>query len=62
VNLWRRTDFIGFPAASYAPNLVDRGAEELDLTAFVARLAAHSGYPRTAAYRRGLDEVLRRLG
>lgn len=61
VSLWRRTDPLGFPVASYAANTLDRGAEEIDATAFVASVAGHSGYPRTGAYRRGLREVLTRL-
>jgi hypothetical protein len=61
VNLWRRTDLIGFPASSYTANEIDRGAEEIDATAFVATVATHSGYPRTSAYRRAVDEVLTRL-
>ncbi len=61
VNLWRRTDPLGLPVASYAANPVDRGAEEIDATAFVASVATHGGYPRTAAYRRVFKEVLGRL-
>jgi hypothetical protein len=61
VSLWRRTDPLGFPLASYAPNLLDRGAEEIDPTSFVASVGAHSGYPRTSAYRRAMREVLDRL-
>jgi hypothetical protein len=61
VSLWRRTDPLGFPLASYGPNLLDRGAEEIDPTAFVASVGGHSGYPRTPAYRRALREVLDRL-
>lgn len=61
VSLWRRTDPLGFPVASFADNEVDRAAEEIDPTGFVAQVAGHSGYPRTAAYRAGLAEVVERL-
>ncbi|WP_407343825.1 hypothetical protein [Pengzhenrongella phosphoraccumulans] len=61
VNLWRRTDPIGFPVGGYSPNLIDRGAEAIDATAFVATVAGHSGYPRTSAYRRAMTEVRSRL-
>lgn len=62
VNLWRRTDPLGFPVASFGPNVIDRAAEEIDATAFIAEVATHGGYPRTAAYRRAVKEVLGRLG
>lgn len=62
VNVWRRTDYLGFPVASYRPNVIDRGAEELDTTAYVATVATHGGYPRAGAYRRAMREVLGRLG
>ncbi len=61
VSLWRRTDFLGFPVASYRPNVVDRGAEELDATSYVATVATHGGYPLSSAYRRAFREVLERL-
>ena len=50
MNLWRRTDFLGFPVASYGENPVDRGAEEVDRTAYLFTLATHGGYPRSVAY------------
>lgn len=61
INLWRRTDFLGFPVASYGKNLVDRGAEEVDRTSHLFTLATHAGYPRSVAYHDAMDEVLRRL-
>jgi hypothetical protein len=61
VSLWRSTDPLGMPAASDAPNHVDRAAEELDATAYVASVATHGGYPRTTAYRRAFREVVDRV-
>ena len=62
VNLWRRTDFLGFPAASYREgNGVDRGASELDLRTYLPTIATHGHYPLTPQYQAALCEVLRRL-
>ncbi len=62
VNLWRRTDVLGFPVVSYGTNPVDRGADEVDRGAYLFTVAAHSGYPRAWAYHLALDTVLGRLG
>jgi hypothetical protein len=56
-NLWRRTDYLGFPVWSYEPNDIDAGAEELDHTAYLAEVVSHSNYPRSQAYRTALDEL-----
>lgn len=61
INLWRATDPLGMPVASDVPNYVDRAAEELDATSFVATVATHGGYPRTTAYRRAFWDVVDRL-
>ncbi|AEG44272.1 hypothetical protein [Isoptericola variabilis] len=61
VNLWRRTDFLGFPAVGYGWNPVDRGAEEVDRGSYLFAVASHSAYPRTLAYQRALQEVVDRL-
>lgn len=64
VNLWRRTDFIGFPAASYdspSQNPVDRGADEVDRTGYLFTLATHGGYPSSLAYHEALDVVVDRM-
>ena len=61
MSLWRSTDPLGMPVVSDGPNFVDRGAEEIDATAFVATVGTHGGYPRTSAYRRAFDEVVARL-
>jgi hypothetical protein len=61
VNLWRRTDFMGFPVVGYGLNDVDRGAEEMDRSAYLFAVAAHSGYQTSWAYHVALDEVVSRL-
>jgi hypothetical protein len=61
VNLWRRTDFLGFPVVGYGLNDVDRGAEEMDRSAYLFAVAAHSGYQSSWAYHAALDEVIDRL-
>jgi hypothetical protein len=61
VNLWRRTDFLGFPVVGYGVNEVDRGAEEMDRSAYLFAVATHSGYQSSWAYHAALDEVVDRL-
>ena len=61
VNLWRRTDFLGFPVVGYGVNEIDRGAEEMDRSAYLFAVAAHSGYQSSWAYHEALDEVVARL-
>lgn len=62
INLWRRTDFLGFPVHGYGENAVDRGAEEVDRAAYLFEIAAHNGYPRSWAYHRAFDDLARVLG
>jgi len=62
--LRRRTDVIGFPAASYDSadhNPVDRGADEVDRTGYLFTLATHGGYPSSLAYHEALDVVVDRM-
>ncbi|MFC8799144.1 hypothetical protein ACFT2C_15520 [Promicromonospora sp. NPDC057138] len=61
VNLWRRTDFLGFPVVGYGVNEIDRGAEEMDRSAYLFAVAAHAGYQSSWAYHAALDEVIARL-
>nr|WP_241744007.1 hypothetical protein [Cellulosimicrobium arenosum] len=61
VNLWRRTDYLGFPVVSYSVNPVDRGADEVDRGAYLFTVASHSTYFRAWAYHRAFDSVLDRL-
>ncbi|QAY71180.1 hypothetical protein [Xylanimonas protaetiae] len=61
VNLWRRTDVLGFPVDSYAGSPIDRGAEEVDRGSYLLDVDGHSTYWRALAYDRGFAEVLSRL-
>ncbi len=65
VNLWRLTDYLGFPAMSTAPasaddsfrNRVDRFAQELDTTGYMVAVGTHSAYFRAPQYDRALREL-----
>lgn len=62
VNLWRRTDYIGFPAHDY-PNtgqvaIIEKLAEEVDVSRRLATVATHGDYPRSPAYQAALDELI----
>ncbi|MBB5168246.1 hypothetical protein [Mycobacterium sp. AZCC_0083] len=49
-NLWRRTDYLGFPVWGYLDNPIDRRAEEVIRFDYLAEIQTHGGYPRTVAY------------
>ncbi len=59
VSLWRLTDYLGFPARSFAAaeNTRDRYAEELDLSGYVAAVDTHGWYYRSPTYHRALAEL-----
>ncbi|HVQ87068.1 MAG TPA: hypothetical protein VMT88_02700 [Actinomycetes bacterium] len=58
VNLWRRTDYLGFPVNSYVqPSRVDQLADEIDRTGYQLVIATHSGYPETAEYLTALAKL-----
>jgi hypothetical protein len=61
ISLWRRTDYLGFPANSYAPNPIDRGASEFESSSYLLTIASHSLYPDTAQYAQALADLRRRL-
>ncbi|MFC7450193.1 hypothetical protein [Rhodococcus daqingensis] len=62
INLWRETDYLGFPAYSRAANYIDVTADEIDRSGYLPTVASHSGYVRTPQYREALDELVRRIG
>lgn len=49
-NLWRRTDYLGFPVFGYAKNPIDIYAEEVVTVHFLAEVQTHSDYPKAADY------------
>ncbi|MGW6375940.1 hypothetical protein ACWFRB_07735 [Rhodococcus sp. NPDC055112] len=62
VNLWRDTDYLGFPAYSRAANPVDVAADEIDRSGYLPEVASHSGYVRTPQYREALTGLVGRIG
>lgn len=57
-DLWRRTDYIGFPVWAYTPpNDIDGGAEEIDHTGYLVEVMTHSDYPRSRAYESALTAL-----
>ncbi len=59
-NLWRRTDYLGFPAAGYRSggNLIDHGASERAPREYVWMIARHNDYLGTLQYDEAIDELL----
>lgn len=62
LNLWRRTDYIGFPVVEYAADAsasddVDRRAEEVDETGYILKVLTHSDYPRVPVYFKAFDDL-----
>ncbi|NTW40195.1 MAG: hypothetical protein HGA44_09960 [Cellulomonadaceae bacterium] len=55
VNLWRRTDYLGFPLDGYVASRFDRPAEEIDTSGYLPAIGTHSGYPRSGAYARAFE-------
>lgn len=57
-SLWRRTDPLGMAAGDL---IVDREAEEVDASGYVAEVATHGGYPRTLTYAWALTGLVDRV-
>ena len=62
-SLWRRTDYLGFPAFGYnaAGNPVDRGATESAPDRYIWGIAKHNDYLPTPQYRTARDELVASL-
>lgn len=61
VNLWRRTDYLGFPDASFKDNEIDRGADEFGPPLYLVKVATHPGYQASSQYMRALRDLVRRV-
>lgn len=64
-NLWRRTDYLGFPVYSYWSrvdptwkNPIDRGATERSPSSYLWAVATHSDYVSTLQYTGARDELV----
>ncbi len=62
-SLWRRTDYLGFPANSFRSddNLIDRGASERAPRPYLWTIARHNDYLGTLQYVEARDELLEAL-
>ena len=64
-NLWRRTDFLGFPVYGYSGtgNPVDRGATEDAPNAYLWHAATHDGpdYLDSAQYANAREDLVQAL-
>lgn len=69
-NLWRRTDYLGFPVFNYwshvqkdgtNTNPIDRGATERRPRSYLWDVATHTDYLSTAQYREARDELAYQL-
>ncbi|WP_285114884.1 hypothetical protein [Leifsonia sp. fls2-241-R2A-40a] len=66
INLWRRTDYLGFPVNSYRlddgrPDDLDRGADEFGPPRYLVKVATHPDYQSAPQYRVALLDLIRRL-
>lgn len=61
INLWRRTDYLGFPDDSYDDNDIDRGADEFGPARYLVKVATHPGYQASAQYMTALRDLARRI-
>ncbi len=56
INLWRRTDYLGFPVHGWEDNPLDRRASETDGSP--DKVETHGGYHLCVAYRQAFDELV----
>lgn len=66
INLWRRTDYLGFPINSYRlddrrPGDLDRGADEFGPPRYLVKVATHPDYQSAPQYRVALLDVISRI-
>jgi hypothetical protein len=56
INLWRRTDYLGFPVHGWEPNDLDRRAGETNGSP--DKVETHSDYHLCTAYRDALTDLV----
>jgi hypothetical protein len=61
INLWRRTDFLGFPDFSFRDNPIDAGADEFGPPLYLVKVATHPNYQASAQYVESLRALMARL-
>ncbi|CAM5430330.1 hypothetical protein [Leifsonia shinshuensis] len=61
INLWRRTDYLGFPDASFKDNEIDRGADEFGPPLYLVKVATHPDYQASTQYMTALRDLIHRL-
>lgn len=66
INLWRRTDYLGFPVNSYRledqrPDDIDRGADEFGPPRYLVKVATHPDYQSAPQYRVALLDLIARV-
>jgi hypothetical protein len=57
-NLWRRTDYLGFPVFSHKPNPIDSGADEFGPPRYLVKVATHPNYQATPQYVANLERMI----
>ncbi|MFF1876431.1 hypothetical protein [Leifsonia sp. NPDC058230] len=60
-NLWRRTDYLGFPDHSHRTNEIDGGADEFGPPEYLVQIATHPNYQASAQYVSNLERMIRLL-
>ena len=60
INIWRRTDYLGFPIDSYCTGRGqrDRIAEEIEPSGYMEEVATHANYLSTAVYAAARDDLI----
>jgi hypothetical protein len=57
-NLWRRTDYLGFPDHSHRTNDIDAGADEFGPPEYLVKIATHPNYQASAQYVANLKRMI----
>lgn len=60
-NLWRRTDYLGFPDHSHLANEIDGGADEFGPPEYLVQIATHPNYQASAQYVSNLQRMIQLL-